>query len=73
MPAVIATAQPAPTVGNEVQGQALEGLVAGDEVVAHRVDDQPQELVLLQHTHTRRDGGRAQRVHDRFTNSMPGA
>lgn len=47
--------QPRPTVGDEVQGQALEGLIAGDEVVAHRVDDQAQELVLL-HRGRRRAG-----------------
>ena len=35
------------TVGDEVQGQALEGLVAGHQVVAHAVGDQAQELVLL--------------------------
>ena len=36
-----------PTIPDEAQGQALEGLVAGDEVVAYGVDDEPQELVYL--------------------------
>jgi hypothetical protein len=37
-----------PTVANKAQGEALERLIAGDEVIADRVDDQSQELILLQ-------------------------
>ena len=36
-----------PTIRSKVQGQALERFVAGDEVVAHRIDHQAQKLVTL--------------------------
>ena len=35
------------TAANEVQCQALEGLVAARDVVADGVDDQAQELIVL--------------------------
>lgn len=36
------------TIGCEVEGQALEGFVARDEVVPDRIDHQAEKLVLLQ-------------------------
>ena len=35
------------TIPHKTQGEALEGLIPGYEVVADRVDDEPQEVVLL--------------------------
>ena len=37
------------TAADEVEREALERLVAADEVVPHRVSDEPDELVPLRH------------------------
>lgn len=39
-----------PTISNKTQRQALEGLVAGNEVISDGIDDEPQELIFLQST-----------------------
>jgi len=36
------------TIPNKTQSQALEGLIPGNQIIADRVDDQPQKLVFLQ-------------------------
>jgi len=61
------------TVAHKAQREAVEGLVAGDEVVADGVDDQPQELVLLRAGPKRARPRRPARAYGAMSGAGPGA
>ncbi len=61
------------TVAHKPQREAVEGLVAGDEVVADGVDDQPQELVLLRASAARARPQRPARAYGAVSGAGSGA